>query len=41
MLDTEARHEGPPVLASARMHFTIAGVPEDKAREMVEVYKHR
>ena len=40
-IDTEATHHGPPVLASARMRFTMAGVPEDKAREMVEVYKHR
>ena len=40
-IDTEATHHGPPVLASARMRFTMAGVPEDKAREMVEVYKRR
>ncbi len=40
-IDTEAKHTGPPVLANARMHFRMVGIPEDKARQMVEVYKHR
>jgi|YelNatPaOPRAMG01_1025707.scaffolds.fasta_scaffold09373_6 uncharacterized OsmC-like protein len=40
-IDTEAKHPGPPVLASARMRFRMAGVPEDKARQMVEIYKRR
>lgn len=40
-IDTEAKHEGPPVLADARMLFKIEGLPEAKAREMVETYKHR
>jgi uncharacterized OsmC-like protein len=40
-IDTEAKHTGPPVLANARMRFRMAGLPESKAREMVELYKHR
>lgn len=38
--DTEAMHEGPAILTAAHVHFRIAGVPEAKARAMVETYKH-
>ncbi len=41
VIDTEAQHQGPPVLASARMKFIMAGVSDAQAREMVDVYKHR
>lgn len=40
-IDSEAQPKGPPVLASASLLFTMAGVEQAKAREMVETYKHR
>jgi len=39
-IDTQARHEGPAVLSSAHLIFTMAGIDQAKAREMVETYKH-
>jgi uncharacterized OsmC-like protein len=39
LIDTEAKHEGPAVLQSARLTFVMAGVNEKQANEMVEFYK--
>jgi len=40
-LDTEAEHEGPPVFAKARMHFTFAGVSRDQGAQLVATFKER
>jgi uncharacterized OsmC-like protein len=40
-IDTQAQREGPPVLDSAKMTFTLFGLSSTQARELVETYKRR
>ena len=40
-IDTQAQREGPPVLDSARMQFTLVGLTNAQAKELVDTYKRR
>jgi len=40
-IDTEAVREGPPVLDRAHMQFTLVGLTNAQAKELVETYKRR
>jgi uncharacterized OsmC-like protein len=40
-IDTQAQREGPPVLDSARMKFTLVGLTNAQAKELVDTYKRR
>src|SRR5262245_53613288 len=40
-IDTQAQREGPPVLDSARMQFTLVGLTNSQAKELVDTYKRR
>jgi uncharacterized OsmC-like protein len=40
-IDTQAVREGPPVLDRANMQFTLVGLTNAQAKELVDTYKQR